>query len=51
LIFKQKPTIEQPDERWKYLGNQSLRYQIFSAYFDDRLEVVGKFRKREILTV
>lgn len=31
----------QPDH-WKPIGDPQMRYQMFSAYFDPRLEIVGK---------
>ncbi|EAT34496.1 AAEL013267-PA [Aedes aegypti] len=31
-------------DRWKPIGNQSDRLQIFSAFFDPRLEIVHNFR-------
>jgi hypothetical protein len=46
LQFNMTPVNEQLSDRWQYLGNESLRYQIYSAYFDDRLEVIGKFQKK-----
>ncbi|XP_065086554.1 uncharacterized protein LOC135708391 [Ochlerotatus camptorhynchus] len=32
------------DDRWKPIGDPSARFQIYSAYFDPRLEIVHNFR-------
>lgn len=29
-------------DTWKDVGDKSLRYKIYSAYFDDRVESLGK---------
>lgn len=29
-------------DKWQDIGNPALKYRLYSAYFDDRLEVVGE---------
>lgn len=29
-------------DRWQAIGDPVFRYRIYAAYFDDRLEIVGK---------
>lgn len=29
-------------DKWQDIGDPALKYQLYSAYFDDRLEVVGE---------
>lgn len=30
-------------DTWQYIGEKSLRYKVFSAYFDDREEAFGTY--------
>lgn len=40
--FKQGEVFQDFSDRWEYIGNGSEKFQFYSAYFDERRDVLGE---------